>query len=172
MSENKATDYGLGADAKDLLGIVLLPLDLRREAVRKLILERHGPEFLVEMFAQFIGLANSVVANSHDALETFAIIQGGMHPYEAEKINFPTIFGALNGCVLADGIDDRGVCSGCAFRLGSMANQSPATTCDADWCGHPGEAPFMCHEDLDDRGDPTRGCAGFAQLRANRKAAA
>lgn len=81
----------------------------------------------------------------------------------------PTIFGALNGVVLAEGIDPAPLCPGCAFRQGTAANQIPSTTCDADFCSHPDEQPFMCHAGLDERGEPTRGCPGFAQLRARRK---
>jgi hypothetical protein len=56
--------------------------------------------------------------------------------------------------------------------MGSHANQSPATTADGDWCGHEGEANFMCHEDLDANGEPTKACAGWARLRQSRKKAA
>lgn len=166
----RADDYSMTPEhAKWLKGASLLDLELRREVLAKM-LDEVGPAGLVEAFAQFIGLANSVVSNSHDFLELAAIVHGDMHPYQAEKINFPTIFGALMGVPLAEfGCDQA--CHGCAFRLGSAANQSPATTVDADWCGHPGEQPFMCHEDMD-KGEPTKICQGWLRLRQQRKKAA
>lgn len=74
--------------------------------------------------------------------------------------------------MIAEGIaQDETLCGGCAFRLGTAANQSPITTIDADDCAHPGEQPFMCHETLDDNGNPQEACGGFAKARAKRKAA-
>jgi hypothetical protein len=153
------------ADAGALLGASGLPVDLRREILAHYAKE-NGAEALVALFANFIGLANSVVANCHDALEIFGMAHLGMHPYEAEKLNLPTIDGALFGVRLTAGVEVDGICDGCAFRLGSHANQSPLTTCDADFCSHPGEVDFMCHEALDDKGAPTKGCAGWARKRA------
>lgn len=163
----KATDYSFtDDDVVWLAGIVQWPAEMRRETLGK-IAEKRGVDSLVEMFAQFIGMANSVVENMRDSLETFGIIYGDISPYQAEKINLPTILGALMGVRLAKfGCDN--VCHGCAFRLGSLANQSPSTTEDADWCGHEGERPFMCHEDLRD-GEPTKVCQGWVRLRQSRK---
>ncbi len=164
-----ATDYALSDEQVDwLAGMVSLPAEFRREAAMK-IAERHGVEFLADTLAQFIGLANSVIENSHSFLEIAAIVDGDMHPNDAEKLNFPTLFGAVMGAKLAK-FGCEGMCSGCAFSLGSHANQSASTTTDADWCGHPGEQPFMCHEGLDDDGEPTRPCAGWVKFRQARKA--
>lgn len=157
------------AEASTLAGACSLPADLRMHVFEKYA-QRHGVVALANLFAQFMGLANSVVANNRDALEIFAMVHCDFGPYQAEKLNLPTIFGACNGAMLADGVDQDGLCGGCAFRVGTCANQSPVTTCDADWCGHPGEASFFCHEELDERGAPTKACAGFARLRAKRKA--
>jgi hypothetical protein len=164
------TDYaGMDADhARRLKGIVLHEIDIRREALAE-FRRKFGDDAVLEAFAEFIGLANSVIQNSHDALELFGIIHGEMEPYEAEKLNLPDIFGALSGVELAKfGCDEA--CSGCAFRLGSLANQSPSTTSDADWSGHVGEQPFMCHEDLSESGEPTKVCQGWVRLRQHRKA--
>lgn len=169
MSEReKGTDYAIEPrDVTWLAGAVQWPADMRREVLAKMLSES-GPDHMIDLFAQFIGLANSVVANQRDALETFGIIYGDMHPYEAEKINLPTIFGALMGIRLAQYACPES-CHGCAFRLGSLANQSPSTTADADLCGHTGEENFMCHEDLRD-GEPTKACQGWVRLRQDRKA--
>jgi hypothetical protein len=103
-------------------------------------------------------------------IELLLIAEGGMHPHEAERVNLPTLFGAPNGVLLAQGVDQTKTCGGCAFRLGTCANQSPSTTCDADWCSG-GEDHFMCHEDLDEAGNPTRKCTGFTQARRSRRKA-
>jgi hypothetical protein len=165
----KACDYSFSvSDAKELLGAVLLPGDIRKLILKKYLKER-GSEALVELFTQFIGMANSVIANNREVIEMELVTKDSMHPHTAEKINLPTLFGALNGVVIAAGVKQEKTCGGCAFRLGTPANQSPVTTCDADWCSHPDEVDFMCHEDLDDKGQPTKKCIGFAQERKKRK---
>lgn len=168
--DERSCDYSMSEDhAKSLAGIILLNLELRRLALAK-IAKIEGPDAIVEMFAQFIGMANSVLSNSHDFLEIAGIVEAGLTDRQAGQINFPTHFGALMGVGLAKYGCEK-MCAGCAFRLGSHANQSPATTSDADWCGHPGEQAFMCHEDLDE-GGPTKICAGWLRLRQDRKKAA
>src|SRR6185503_13705551 len=130
----KAIDYELSVrDSKELLGVVLLPHEIRLKVLENYRKE-HGSQALANLFSQFIGLANSVVANSHDAIELFLIVGKVEHPYQAEKMNWPTIFGALNGVKLAKGVNQEKTCHGCACRLGSLANQSPSTTCDVEWC--------------------------------------
>lgn len=169
-SGNRATEYALTEDqASWLAGLVQFPQEMRAE-VLSAMLEREGPQAIVSAFAGFIGLANSVAENCADWLWLAGMVHGDLSAYEAEKINCPTIFGALMGVRLAKhGCKDA--CAGCAFRLGSPANQSPSTTDDADWCGHPGEQPFMCHEDLDAKGQPTKICQGWLRLRQERKRA-
>jgi hypothetical protein len=158
------TDYSFPSNvAETLRGAVLLPVDIRRELLT-MMLERHGAGAIVEWFAQFIGLANSVVANNREAIEIFGIV-GGDHPHTAEKYNLPTIAGALNGVVLAAKVKQKGLCHGCAYRLGSIANQSPITTDDAEYCTHDSDARvhgFWCHEHMDGA-KPTKLCGGHKQ---------
>ncbi len=171
MSE-LGTDYSMSVpDAEWLSGTVCLPLGIRRLSLARFA-EQFGTAALVEAFAQFIGLSSSVVANGADMCSMQRIIDGSEHPDRHEdRVNMPTPFGALQGVLLASKANSINACGTCAFRLGSIANQSPITTCDADWCGHLGESAFMCHEDCDDAGEPTKACAGWAQLRVERKAA-
>lgn len=157
-------------DAVLLAGAAGLPADVREICFEQYAAE-HGVKALAILFAQFMGMANSVVANNREAIELFGIVEGGLMPQVAEQLNLPTIFGACNGAIIAQAVDQEPLCEGCAFRLGTVANQSPITTCDADWLSHPGEDPFWCHEDLNDKMEPTKACAGFAQLRAMRKRA-
>ncbi|OWK34652.1 hypothetical protein FRUB_10623 [Fimbriiglobus ruber] len=145
--------------AKDLMGAVQFPNDIRLEVLQAMQ-RRLGSDATLALFSQFIGMANSVVANCHEALEVFLIVEKGWHPHEAEKLNFPTLFGALNGIKLAQGVNQQKTCHGCACRLGSLANQSPATTCDVDYC-LAGDDKFWCHEELNDDGTPTKRCIGF-----------
>lgn len=154
------------AVAEILMGAVGLKDGVRREVLDKLLGDRAA---VLETFVQFIGLAQSVVENNREMIEIILITEGGLTDREAEKANLPTIFGALNGARLAWGIDPAGLCHGCAFRSGSCANQSPITTTDAHDCSQPGEDNFMCHENLDDRGNPTKACAGFAKTRVAHK---
>lgn len=86
----------------------------------------------------------------------------GEHPHTAEQANLPTMFGALQGVVLAATVDPRGTCAGCAYRLGTPANTSPVTTSDAIYCRQE-LSRFYCHADLDDQGNPVRTCVGHAK---------
>lgn len=160
----RAIDYKISAGHADLLrGIVCLPGEVREMALIKMA-ERMGGYGMVQLFAQFIGLANSVVANNREMVEIILITEGGLHPDHssgAKSANLPTIFGALSGILLADGVTSDKLCPGCAFRLGTSANQSPVTTGDADLCVKDSDV-FMCHEELDRYGRPTKGCAGYA----------
>lgn len=159
----RCTDYRISAaTAREMKGVVLLPADMRLIFLRRYA-EQHGADALAQLFAQFIGMANSVVENNREMIELLGITHGGDHPYTAEKYNLPTIFGALCGVELAEGVNPRGACAGCAFRIGTCANQSPVTTIDADWCGRDGGHDFLCHERLNDKGTPTTRCVGFAR---------
>lgn len=157
------TDYKISAkDAKSIMGASLLPNDIRYKNL-ELYLEQNGIEKLLNLFSQFMGLANSVTENAQEWLEILLVINGGVHPDKADKFNRSTIFGALNGCVLAEGIDQDKLCHGCAFRIGSCANQSPSTTCDADLAMADNEM-FYCHEVMDGN-EPLHKCRGYLQAR-------
>jgi len=157
MTERPAPcDYTLtNAQAEALQAAVLLPVDLRLTLLRRLKKDQ-----LVELFAQFIGIANSVVFNNREMIEIAGIVSGELHPDRAHEINLPTIFGALSGVKAANLVPaDAKTCGGCAYRLGTPANQSPATTCDVDWQRADG-ADFWCHEDMNGDGTPKRKCTG------------
>jgi hypothetical protein len=168
--EQRAREYALTREQAETLGATAgLPVDVRKLILERVVEER-GVGEIIELFAQFMGLANSVVQNNREALELFGLCHAGMEPWETEKMNLPTISGACHGAAMATGVDQEGLCLGCAFRRGSAANQSPSTVADAEWCSHPGEQPFFCHEDMDGE-KPTKACAGFARRRAALKQA-
>ena len=150
------------ADAKSLMGVVLLPADFRLLALRKMAEERSADDMLA-LFAQVIGMANTVAQNCREMVELLLVTHGDYHPYEAEKANLPTLYGALQGVLLAAQVpqDQKGMCHGCAYRLGSSANTSPITTSDALW-QQKNLDQFFCHEDLDDQDCPTKRCVGHA----------
>lgn len=169
MTDKTATDYALTkSDAGRLSGIPYLPEDIRRMALAR-ILDEIGPTEMVRLFSQFIGLANSVVANNREMIEMLGITSGDLHPHDAHQINLPTIQGALNGVRLAADAPRKGMCQGCAFRLGTPANQSPVTTLDAEYSiNERDRQEFLCHERLDRKGRPKSLCAGFATRTAKR----
>lgn len=157
-------DYAFTVPELDVLGAVsVLPGDLRAELLTAHGRE-HGADALADLFARFVGLANSVVANNREMVEFILIVDGNKYPQEAERANLPTILGALTGVRLAAKVDAAKACTGCAFRRGTPANQSVSTTYDAKYeaeCG----GRFMCHErGLDEHGEPTLTCIGFAQF--------
>lgn len=159
-----ATDYEFPvAMAESLTAVACLPAKGRYQAIQTLEAE-HGVNTVRWAFAHFIGLANSVVDNAREMAELLLITEGGVDFRTAEKINMPTILGALAGVGLAQCADTAAACSGCAFKIGTAANQSPITTLDAGDCAEAYGDRFMCHEDLDDQGQPTKPCAGWAKL--------
>ncbi len=163
------TPYSLTPEDADILLVLVSASREGRRLVMEHFLGSRTPEAVADLFSEFIGLAKSTVENCREMAELLLITEGDVQPTQAEKINMPTLAGALNGVRLADGISEEGLCAGCAFRLGTVANQSPVTTIDAADCSEIGGQTFLCHEDLDDRGQPFKGCRGFAQARANEK---
>ncbi|MBF8652022.1 hypothetical protein IRZ81_14585 [Pseudomonas putida] len=160
MPEN--TEYSMSPDDAMLIaGIGQHGLDARRTMVKD-VMTRHGPERLVELLAQLIGMANSVAANCAEMSDTVLINECGVHPDKFDSVNLPTIFGACQGVKIAHKCDAAGACHGCAYRLGSIANQSPITTSDAEFMAHDRKG-FMCHAELDERGEPLRVCVGHAK---------
>lgn len=166
MADIDVTSYDIHpVVAKMLRGAVVLPYELRVQILRTWFAKSGGCD-PIEILSQFIGLANSVVANNRDAIELWSILSGFAFPGKEGDVNLPTIFGALAGIDLAAQADVASPCAGCAFRLGTVANQSPSTTCDAEWCINGNEDDrFMCHEDIDEDGNPSKMCAGFEKLR-------
>lgn len=168
MPETKANDYDLSpAAVLWLKGVVNLPEEYRLMALEQAASE-HGAQEIISWFSQFIGLANSVVSNNREAIEIFDITENGAHPHVSEKLNLPTIFGALQGLELSKNSCSKGRCKGCAFRKGSLANQSAFTTSDAEFALDD-DSVFWCHEDMTDDGKPTRKCSGWAESRSQRK---
>ncbi|WP_261312060.1 hypothetical protein, partial [Pseudomonas aeruginosa] len=154
-------DYQISAaDAHELAGAVLLPADLRRQVLEKMAAQR-DPATMLDLFAQVLGMANAVAENCRAMVELI-LIERGEHPHTAEQANLPTMFGALQGVVLAATVNPRGTCAGCAYRLGTPANTSPVTTSDAIYCRQE-LSRFYCHADLDDQGNPVRTCVGHAK---------
>nr|WP_139181169.1 hypothetical protein [Pseudomonas aeruginosa] len=122
---------------------------------------QRDPATMLDLFAQVLGMANAVAENCRAMVELI-LIERGEHPHTAEQANLPTMFGALQGVVLAATVNPRGTCAGCAYRLGTPANTSPVTTSDAIYCRQE-LSRFYCHADLDDQGNPVRTCVGHAK---------
>lgn len=149
-------DYYLTiADASLLVDIIQKSDAERHAALLKLPKDR-----LVWMFAEFIGLANAVVANNREMVELILIQENVVHPHRSHQVNLPTIAGALTGvenAALSGGAD---VCGSCAFRLGTVANQCETTAIDVSGCLDDDER-FLCHEDVDDADRPKHSCRGW-----------
>lgn len=150
-------------DAMDIAGIAQLDLAMRRLALSA-YLEKHGQERLVELLAQFIGMANAVAENCGEMSDQVLIEECGVHPDRFDSVNLPTIIGACQGVLIASKCDPAGACHGCAYRLGSIANQSPITTSDAEYQADDRKG-FMCHAHLDEHSEPTKVCVGHAKAR-------
>jgi hypothetical protein len=149
------------SDAVNLAGMAHLDLENRRSAL-EVYLQINGPRRLVEFTAQLIGMANSVAENCAEMSDQVLIEECGVHPDKFTSVNLPTIIGACQGVQIASKCNPKGACHGCAYRLGSIANQSPITTCDAEFMAHDRKG-FMCHAHLDEQREPTKFCVGHAK---------
>lgn len=157
------SEYRLNPDqAEALAGLAVMATSDRLSYIKKLRRQR-GMNWVLELFAQAIGTANSVIENSREMAEFVAITQGDMHPHQADQINIPTLLGAALGATNAANSDQSAICEGCAFQLGSVANQCVSTQADVQHVElH--NARFLCHMNgLDDQGNPTRTCPGWAK---------
>lgn len=142
-------------------GLVILPHNDRVEILHRIYQDlNYKPEDMIEMFSNFIDLANTVVENCDEHIRLYAITEMGMHPNDADRINMPSILGAVKGVEITQGLDQAKMCHGCAFRRGSVANTCLVTTMDTEYCEENLDV-FMCHENLTDNGNPTKKCRGF-----------
>jgi hypothetical protein len=119
------------------------------------------------LLMELLKLAKSLADNSREWLEMAAVIHGDIHPYQAEKLNAPTLEGALSHLAMLPAVDCKKACPTCAFRNGSPANQVEATADDILMCLDTGE-DFMCHWNNDVPSATKRVCAGFAALRESK----
>lgn len=157
-----STDYSMTPQqASKILGLAQVALPDRQQMLAHYA-ATHGQEQLLELFAQFIGMANSVAENCGHMTDLVLITEMGMHPDKFDSINLPTIVGACQGVMLAAQCDTAGACEGCAYRLGTMANQSPVATSDAAYMSFD-QRGFMCHAEVDERGHPLKVCVGHAK---------
>jgi hypothetical protein len=150
-------------DAAALKSMVAVSTDSRRQAIGS-YLDKHGIAATLNLFVQSLGMANSVVQNCRIAAELFVSENADVHPYIAAQINLPTMMGACMGASLSAKCHPlpSGACHGCAYRLGSIANQSESATDDAAYALVDRKG-FMCHAELDNEGEPARVCAGHAK---------
>ena len=107
-------------------------------------------------------MANSVASSCAEKSDQVLIEECGVHPDKFNSVNLPTLIGACQGVTIASKCDTAGACHGCAYRPGSIANQSPITTCDAEFMAHDKKG-FMCHAYLDGDGEPAKFCVSHAK---------
>lgn len=157
-----ALDYELTSVEAEFLLKVVQASTHEREGLLSRYAHSAGIEDAIRLLSQMIGCANAVIENCRVGAIDLLITEGGLHPHVAEDINLPTLAGAMSGAMLAAGVDPRGTCSGCVYRHGTHANQSPVTTEDAAYSAC-GSQKFMCHENLDQCGSPTQVCIGHAK---------
>ena len=152
--------YSLSVDEADFLAQVAAAAPVERRALLGQFARQRGQGRLVDLFAEFLALSLSVSANARE-FAGLVLLEHEFDPYRADLPNLPSIDGALRGVANAALCATEATCGGCAFRLGTQANQSRITSMDASDAAD-GEFEFSCHEDLDARGEPTRKCVGWA----------
>lgn len=163
MKDIDTTTYNITPDQAKALLCASLGCRENRAKMLRMYTDAHGGDALRDLFAEFIAAANAVADNCREHAANEFLAQGVSNdPYLHDKINMPSIAGAMQGIIVAATVDPKGACAGCAYRLGTIANQCLATTTDAINCGD-GSVDFQCHEHLDGKGNPTRRCIGFAR---------
>jgi hypothetical protein len=156
---------------KHLMALEVIAASNEQQDDRATLLARLGDVFsdatqdeLIESILYLSERFVNAFSAAHEQFEFLAITEFGINPYEAEKLNLPTLGGALLGNRLPE-VDESKVCASCAFRKGTPANQSFSTTYDATECLQ-GERVFWCHEKTDAYGEPIEKCRGFLQANA------
>lgn len=153
--------YSLNAEEAKYIGelvIPTMPKDMRLELLSN-YKNKFGTAALMNLIVEFFAVAASVESNMRESVELFLVTDCHQHPHDAEKINLPTLMGAAKGSQHAVG-PFPGQCHGCAFRLGSYANQSLVTMIDAADCVADMDQ-FNCHINTDSKGEPTNPCVGY-----------
>lgn len=122
-----------------------------------------------EAMIHLLELAEQVTGNAEEHAIGLLIAEGGMHPYQAERINFPSLKGAALGLKAASRVPEYGcerLCEGCAYRQGSVANQCLPTQTDVEWALDT-EQGFNCHiNGYDEATDmPTQLCVGYVHAK-------
>lgn len=155
----------ISAKARDALHQVAFA-DRREERVEILLryAVKEGAEALLELFADLTELSEQVVENGKQHAIDLLIQETDLHPYSAEKLNYPSLKGALVGLKQADRVPKHArerVCMGCAYRAGTVANQCFDTQQDTDLVLENAEN-FLCHaRGIDEvSGEPIRPCIG------------
>ena len=136
--------------------------ELQTEMVEKLV-KGKSQEEVINLIVNLFRVCNSVIKNNVEGFETMAVTQFGQHPNSVlGKMNLPSLFGAFMGLPIAEGINQEKLCGECAFRKGSVPNQSEVTVIDASYCLD-GDTEFQCHANADGKGRPGCVCLGYAQ---------
>ena len=114
--------YDLPKEAVRVLAAAsVMPGPDRRQLLDKAARE-HSAETVLSWFAEFMGLANSVAHNNRACIERFAVSDLGLPPADAERINLPTVLGALMGADLARDSAAAGRCGGCAYHISTACS--------------------------------------------------
>ncbi|MCL7941199.1 hypothetical protein M8009_12975 [Halomonas sp. ATCH28] len=118
-----------------------------RQLIMEQAIEGMTKQEVGEAMIHLVELVEQVIGNAEEHAIGMLIAEGGMHPHQAEKINFPCLKGAALGLVAAERVpaDARHrLCAGCAYHQGSVANQCMPTQTDVEWTLKSGEG-FNCH---------------------------
>jgi len=164
MKKENETDYNLTpSQAKTIAIMLACEKSDAKEYLQKYFAKDGGINEAIDLLVEFSRMAESVNKNTADALELFLITEKGYYPWEAEKLNLPSLMGACRGVTGALGVNQSKVCHGCACKLGSHANQSLVTQYDLTSSIEEREEPFLCHEEIGENGEVSKKCRGYAQ---------
>jgi hypothetical protein len=148
------------AGAEALAALSVLSYEDRLSQIKRLRRE-HGIEWVLRLFNDTIGMANSVTDNSHEMVKFVALMNADLHQQDVDKISLPSMLGAAMGAAAAALCEDVKVCDGCAFKIGSIANQCVPTQADVRHITAD-DGRFLCHVDGLEGDKPTQACKGWA----------
>lgn len=125
--------------SEQLANLIILTKGMSAEgmaSVFKEYLQRNDKEEPAVIIANILAMSQSVISNISDELERELISSGKMS--NDQRLNMPSLAGAAMGSKMAN--TEKGKC-GCAFKLGSFANQCEATVFSAGLGDE-----FFCHQ--------------------------
>lgn len=162
-SENR--DYDFTIDQLEALADAIFMPDIKRLDVLYANFQHLDKMDLIKIMDNMIAMALSVAHNNVQVFKNVIVETGVELTKLHDRPNLPSFPGAILGALLATRCEkDAPMCSGCAFRKGSPANQSD-TVLGAAHCAEMGaEDVFWCHHNLDQTGDATQICQGWKNI--------
>lgn len=134
------------------------------------LLQSLNKDDLIKLVVNLVATGESYASACDEAVWLHLIGEGDYHPDSIHHLNLPSFKGALSGMALLPyAVDDSKLCSTCAYRKGTLGNNSETTIGDVEHVIYH-EGVFRCHKEVDKHGSHActdgkalKACQGWVQ---------